>query len=157
MGEGSKANAPANRTLDPLRPLTGRWEMEIRWSEKTHKLVGGPASVRSSVSFTWIEDGCFLVHHVGGDDSPAARWIIGADETSGGFAVLYADGRGVSRIYQMSLSGDVWRIWRDSPGFHQRFIAHLSPDRRTIEARWEKSSDSRTWELDFELTYTKSP
>ena len=70
MGEGSKANAPANRTLDPLRPLTGRWDMEIWWSEKTHKLVGGPASVRSSVSSTWIEDGCFLVRHVGATTLP---------------------------------------------------------------------------------------
>jgi hypothetical protein len=156
MGEESKANASANRALDPLRPLAGRWEMEVRWSEETHKLIGGPASVRSPATFTWIEDGCFLVHHMGGHGSPAARWIIGVAETSGEFVVLYADARGVSRIYQMSLAGDAWRIWRDSPGFHQRFIGQLSQDRRTIEARWEKSSDGRTWVLDFELTYTKS-
>ena len=156
MGETSKANEPANRALDPLRALVGLWDTEIRWSEKAHKLVGGPASVRSSVTFAWVEDRCFLVHHIGNNDSPAARWIIGADETSGGFALLYADGRGVSRIYQMRLAAGVWRIWRDSPGFHQRFIGHLSPDQRTIEVHWEKSSDGNSWELDFEVTYTKS-
>ena len=156
MSEVSNASVPANRALDTLRPLEGRWDMEIRWSEKTHKLIGGPASVRSPATFTWIEDGSFLVHHIGSDDSFAARWVIGADETSGGFALLYADARGVSRIYQMTLAERVWKIWRDSPGFHQRFIGRLSSDQRTIEARWEKSSDGGSWELDFELTYTKS-
>jgi hypothetical protein len=156
MSEVSNANAPANRALDQLRPFVGRWKMEIRWSEKTHKLVGGPAVVHSPVTFTWIEGGCFLVHHMSDDDSPTARWIIGADETSGAFALLYADARGVSRIYQMALDGGAWKIWRDSPGFHQRFLGRLSPDQNTIEASWEKSLDGVTWELDFELRYTKS-
>jgi len=71
-------------------------------------------------------------------------------------AVLYADNRGVSRIYKMSLAENVWKIWRAAPGFHQRFIGRISPDQRSIEACWEKSNDGFIWENDFDLTYTKA-
>jgi hypothetical protein len=81
--------------------------------------------------------------------------MIGRDDASRAFSVLYADGRGVSRIYQMSFAQGVWKIWRDAPGFHQRFTGRLSPDRRGIEARWEKSEDGMIWETDFDLTHAK--
>jgi hypothetical protein len=151
--ETSKTIAPTNSVL---KPLAGRWTMELRWSEETRKLVGGPASVRNPVSFEWIEDGCFLVHRMGGNGAPAARWVIGCDDTSGAFSALYADARGVCRIYEMTLLDGVWRIWRAAPGFHQRFIGRFSIDQRTIEARWEKSTDGHIWEHDFDLTYTKA-
>ena len=73
-----------NPSLKPLEMLSGRWDMEIRWSPKTHKLVGGPATVRGATRFEWIEDGHFLVHHQGGaDGAPDARWLMGRDESSG--------------------------------------------------------------------------
>jgi hypothetical protein len=82
--------------------------------------------------------------------------MIGRDETSGAFVALYADSRGVCRIYQMSFAGNVWKIWRDAYGFHQRFTGRIGRDRRSIEARWEKSDDGTTWETDFDLQYTKA-
>jgi hypothetical protein len=56
----------------------------------------------------------------------------------------------------MSFAGGIWKIWRDAPGFPQRFVGYVSPDQRVIEARWEKSADGLNWESDFDLTYTKS-
>jgi hypothetical protein len=80
-----------NPSLKPLEVLSGRWDMEIRWSPKTHKLAGGPATVRGATRFEWIEDGHFLVQHQGGaDGAPGARWLMGRDETSGEYSVLYA-------------------------------------------------------------------
>ena len=156
MGDTSeKAAAPKSPAVAALKALAGRWVAEIRWSAKTHKLVGGPATVRAPVSFNWIEDDCFLVQHMGGESPPAARWIIGRDDTTGAFATLYADTRGVCRIYQMSLTHGVWRIWRDAPGFHQRFLGRFSPDLNTIEALWEKSADGSAWENDFDVTFTR--
>jgi hypothetical protein len=78
-----------------------------RWSEKTHKLTGGPVSVEVPAVFEWAGEGGFLLQIIGGDGLPVARWMIGRDDTSGAFAVLYVDGRGVSRIYQMSFVQDV--------------------------------------------------
>ena len=142
--------------LSDLEPLVGRWTVELTWSEKTHRLVGGPPSVKGPARFEWTRDGYFIVLSTGGEAGPLAEWIIGRDDTSGAFAALYADSRGVSRIYEMSSAENVWKVWRAVPGFHQRFIGRISPDRRSIEACWQKSVDGTIWENDFDLTYTKA-
>jgi hypothetical protein len=146
----------ANPALSVLQPLIGSWTMTITWSENTHKLVGGPRSVEIPVSFAWASKGSFLVHKSGEDGVPAARWMIGRDDASGAFSALYADSRGVSRIYQMNFTGDLWKMWRAAPGFHQRFAGRINPDENTIEACWERSEDGSRWERDFDLTYAKS-
>ena len=74
------------------------------------------------MSFAWASYGSFLVHTSGGGDAPLAHWMIGRDDTSGAFSALYADSRGVSRLYEMSFAEDLWKMWRAAPGFHQRFI-----------------------------------
>jgi hypothetical protein len=151
VGHGSNRPPKINGPL-----LLGRWDVEIRWSQQTHELVGGPPTIRSVARLEWIEDGRFLVQHQGGADGPPeAHWVMGRDETSGEYCVLYADARGVSRVYQMSFENRVWRIWRNAAGFHQRFEGRLSADGRAIEAYWEKSPDGTTWERDFDVTYVK--
>jgi hypothetical protein len=152
----SATNQAPTPALVTLCLLAGSWECEIRWSDETHKLVGGPALVRGAARFEWIEDGHFLVMRFGGDGAPAARWLIGRDETSGLYGVLYSDARGVSRLYQMSLTGRVWRMWRDAPHFRQRFEGRISRDGRSIKARWEKSVDGSTWQHDFDIRYAKT-
>ena len=152
--------ALANPALKELTSLAGRWDVELRWSPQTHALVGGPGAVQLAARFEWIEEGSFLVQHQGnGAGPPQARWLIGRDETSGQYTVLYADARGVSRVYQMSLQmsleGRTWKMSRDAPGFSQRFEGRLSPDGATIDGRWEKSTDGQTWEHDFDLRYTR--
>ena len=82
--------------------------------------------------------------------------MIGRDDTSGKYSALYADSRGVSRIYEMSFDKGVWKMWRKAPGFHQRFTGKLSRDKRKIVACWEKSKNGSNWQLDFDVTYTKS-
>ena len=46
-------------------------------------------------------------------------------------------------------------MWREAPGFSQRFIGTVSADGDTVDARWETSEDGVTWNLDFELTYVR--
>jgi hypothetical protein len=141
-------------SLRPLAVLIGRWEMQIRWSAQTHALIGGPATARGVARFEWIEDGRFLVQHQGAAEGPPdARWVVGRDETSEEYEALYADARGVSRVYRMTLVGGTWRIWRNATGFSQRFEGRISGDGRAIEGRWEKSADGATWEHDFDLRY----
>ena len=55
----------------------------------------------------------------------------------------------------MSFDGGVWKIWRQAPGFCQRFAGTFSDDGESIRAAWEKSPDGSGWEHDFDLFYRK--
>jgi hypothetical protein len=86
---------------------------------------------------------------------PNGIQIIGRDDAAHDFTAHYFDSRGVARIYTMSLSDGVWRLWRDDPDFSQRFTGTFSDQNDTITGRWENSSDGTTWEHDFTLTYRR--
>ena len=86
---------------------------------------------------------------------PRALWLIGRDDSSPNYTVLYADARGVSRVYSMSFSAGVWMLWREAPGFWQRYEGRMSTNGATIAAHWERSADGATWEHDFDITYTR--
>ena len=56
----------------------------------------------------------------------------------------------------MTLDGGQWKIWRQAPGFCQRYTGMISDDSTTITGAWEGSPDGREWTHDFGLTYTKT-
>lgn len=140
-----------NPALKPLEALVGEWRVAMVFPADT------AAIVHTTMSFTWLEEGAFLLMQMG-DRASSLPWsiaIISRDDGVEAYSLLYYDWRGVSRIYQMRLSDGVWTQWRTAPGFSQRFSGVLSDDGQTITARWERSSDDVTWEHDFDLTYTK--
>jgi hypothetical protein len=105
--------------------------------------------------FKWIENGAFLVVYQGEKEVPRTTWLIGRDESTDLFKVLYFDPRGVSRIYDMSFKNGEWKMWRGAQGFSQRFNGVLGESRKTITAEWEKSDDGQKWEHDFYIRYTR--
>ncbi len=137
-------NKQTNPALKNLSRLVGKWDVELIFpadpASKTHV----------QAAFNWLEEGAFLVEHLA-----TSTWIMGPDGSTETYSTLYHDERGVSRVYQMSLNGNLWKLWRNSPDFSQRFEGKFSKDDHTITAHWEKSSDGSTWEHDFDLTYTK--
>ncbi len=143
-----------NPALADLDLLSGEWDMEL---SNAAFLPSRQDTVHGRVIFEWIEGGALLVmrqtNQSGGP--PTARWAIGRDDSDPNYKVLYSDTRGVSRVYEMSFAEGLWRLWRTSPGFSQRFEGRVSPDRAAITSRWEKSSDGDTWEHDFNVTYTR--
>jgi hypothetical protein len=142
-----------NPALDELRFLVGGWDMEL--SEASF-LPDPDAKLRGSIAFEWIEQGAALAMRMGDAGTPTATWIIGRDEAEPGYHVLYADDRGVSRVYRMSFRDGSWRMWRDTPGFSQRFDAEISASRAEISGSWQKSVDGgATWEHDFKVRYTR--
>jgi hypothetical protein len=150
---------PAHPVLERLDPLIGEWAIEAT--------VGGETMVGGRTSFAWIMDGRFLAQHTDGDPADGAEpeWvanspmpvdaIIGLDAAADTFSMVYADARGVHRVYLMTLANGVWRIWRAAPGFHQRFTGTFGNNGNTVNARWETSADGSAWKHDFDLTYTK--
>jgi hypothetical protein len=85
---------------------------------------------------------------------PDSLIVIGADED--GLSMNYFDSRGVHRIYQVSLRDGVWKMWRHSPGFSQKFNGKLSADGDTIEGLWKLSRDDSTWDDDLAITYSRA-
>jgi len=143
-----------NPALKQLEGLVGEWEMEL---SNASFLPRPSDTVKGLVSFECVQDGAFLVMRMGDNSAspPAAMWLISRDESIPNYTVLYYDARRVSRVYGMSFSDGVWKMWREAPGFLQRFTGTISDDGKTITARWEKSSDGSKWEHDFDVTYTK--
>jgi hypothetical protein len=152
MAEETNPQAPlSNPTLARLSAFVGSW----RWEGS----VGGQPIGRGQTVFGWQEGGAFLVEHADAEQAefPSSTAIFGCDDTIETYCMVQVDSRGISRIYQMSLRDDIWKLWRDAPGFSQRFEGRFSDDGRTITGRWEKSTDGAQWEHDFDLIYTSSP
>jgi hypothetical protein len=143
--------AKPNAALSPLSVLVGTWS-----TIGTHPLV--PATTfHGRTSFAWIEGGAFLMMHSQIDEPeiPSGIAIFGTDDTTGESSMLYFDERGVSRRYEVSLRDNVWKWWRNAPGFSQRFTGTIAADGRTIVSRGELSRDGANWEPDLALTYTR--
>ncbi len=71
----------------------------------------------------------------------------------GNFTQHYYDSRGVARVYQMTLDGQAWKLWRQAPGFWQRYNGVITEDDSTIIGAWAASADGQEWKHDFGLTY----
>jgi hypothetical protein len=145
-----------NPALERLSIFVGEWDLEIT----SMSFRTDPSAVeRGRASFDWLEEGAFLVQHSEistSADFPRSIAVIASDDAAETYGMLYSDSRGVSRIYRMTLSGGIWTLWRDFPGFSQRLHGTFSENNNTITARWEKSSDGSKWEHDFDITYTRS-
>src|SRR5262245_30870187 len=91
--------ADRHPALDRLDVLVGRWTVQT-------KVEGAPTA---SSEFAWQDDGLFLRQTSDAelpDDSPwpfPVTSVIGLDDASGEFTMLYADARGVHRVYRMTL------------------------------------------------------
>jgi len=144
-----------NPALAALEPLIGRWRMELYGAAF---LPTPETRVTGSLEIEWIEEGAAVAIRQGdAEQPPSAVWVIGRDDAREDYTALYADSRGVSRVYAMSLDGARWRIWRENPEFSQRFEAELEPGGGRIRGRWEKSTDhGATWEHDFNLDYIRA-
>jgi hypothetical protein len=145
--------------LARLDALVGRWTVQPK--------VEGVGTAWTELA--WQDGGLFLRQFSDADPpppgAPPSPWrdhapfpttaIIGLDDTAEEFTMLYADARGVHRVYRMAFGDGTWTMSREAPGFNQRFAGTVSPDGDRIDARWEMSEDGVAWRLDFELTYTR--
>jgi hypothetical protein len=151
MSELSKIESPqADAAFKDLEPLVGEWHM-------VGKHPAFPSAVNGHASFKWLEHGALLVWHFKWErpGPPSAISVIGHDDSVKNYSMVYSDERGVARIYQMSLEGRVWKMWRDAPNFSQRITGVFGNDGNTITCRGELSRDGTHWEEDLGVTYTK--
>jgi hypothetical protein len=152
-----EARTNSGAPLEALEPLVGEWSMVPTFEGMP------PADAGAPVIFEWLSGGRFLIERweVPVPEAPDGIAIIGPDpEHEGKYLQHYFDSRGVARVYKMSLEDGVWKLWRDEPDFSpldfaQRFTGTFGADGKTIAGAWEICHDGKTWEHDFDLTYTK--
>ncbi len=153
MDEHAELPSQPIGSLEQLASLVGEWMMV-----GTHPAF--PSAVQGHSSFEWLREGALLVWRFEWErpGPPSALSVIGRDEVGSAdtCTMLYADERGVARIYQMSIDGDVWKMWRESPGFSQRMTGMFSADGNTIMVRGELSRDGSSWEPDLDVTYARA-
>ena len=140
--------ADRDPALEPFDALIGTWA-----TEASHRLVDGV--VTGSVTFEWLEGGHFLIQRSHADHElfPDGISVIGAPESGDGLVMEYFDSRGVRRTYGISLDGGVLRIWRDDPGFDQRFFAKLGDD--VFEGVFQLAETPGEWLDDMKITYRR--
>jgi hypothetical protein len=137
-----------DRDLEPFDALVGTWD-----TQATHPMFDGV--VPGSATFEWLDGGRFLIERSRNEHEsfPDAISVIGAPEAGDGLVMEYFDSRGVRRSYRVSLDEGVWRIWRDHPGFDQRFVATLAPDR--FEGLFQLAETRGEWRDDMKVTYRR--
>ena len=162
-------------TLAPLNRLVGSWITEV-----THPAFPGVV-VHGTVDVEWLEGERFVIHRARFDhrDFPDSIAIIGVTEhdradtaatsvssasvaavstaaaTDSTLTMHYFDSRGVFRVYGVSIDEAAWRIWRNAPGFSQRFTGTFADADQTIDGLWELREDDVNWASDLRITYRR--
>ncbi|MBX9244411.1 hypothetical protein ICW40_06270 [Actinotalea ferrariae] len=151
-----------DRSLNPglgrLDVLVGAWEITAS--------TDGRVLSTARATFAWLGDSGFLGQRVDAPSFLVPEWVgaaplgshamIGLDDHTDTFVMLYSDARGVCRTYAMTFGAGRWTLaGRPGDDFHQRFAGQVSDDGSTIDARWEASPDGETWDTDFDVTYRR--
>ncbi len=138
-----------NPALKKMDRLVGDWKVEA---------ILGEFKQEGCARFEWIEGGAFLREHwdfAPSELPPAGTWIIGSDESSQDYSVLYYDTRSVSRVLHMSMQDGTWMQWRDDPEFSQRLTGKFSQDGDIIHVDVQQSFNGKDWIHDFDLVFTR--
>jgi hypothetical protein len=141
--------ADRDPALEPFDALIGTWD-----TEATHPMLPDVV-VPGTITFEWLEGGHFLIQRSQNDHElfPDAICVIGAPETGDGLVLEYFDSRGVRRTYGISLQDGVLRMWREAPGFDQRFAAHIRSDR--FDGVHQLAETPGDWKDDLKVTYRR--
>jgi hypothetical protein len=140
-----------NSALQPFQVMIGKWK-----TTGTHPYLPNK-TIQGKTSFEWIEDGAFIIMHSEIQDEyiPKGVAIFGSDDSKGKYYMIYFDGRGVSRKYNMSIDNKEWKWWRNDPEFSQRFTVAISDDGQSMRSKGEMKKGNSEWEADLSLIYTK--
>jgi hypothetical protein len=136
--------------LEPFDALIGTWV-----TEATHPMFDGV--VPGTLTFEWLEGGRFIVQRSHNDHEafPDAICVIGAPEDADGLVMEYFDSRGVRRTYGIALEDGVLRMWRDAPGFDQRYSATIGHD--GFEGTFQLARTPGDWQDDLHVVYRRAP
>jgi Protein of unknown function (DUF1579) len=162
---GTPAPSPQIRRLGAL---VGRWRSE------GHVVADPPVPISGTDVYEWLPGGFFLVHHVDvviGDQPVQAIELLGEyDPATDSFTGRAYDNQG--NVTVMRATVDEHGVWRFTGGGDVapaarpasagaggavRSTLTVSPDGRSMMARWERSDDGAGWRPWMNMTFTRMP
>lgn len=136
--------------LEALDLLVGEWTLTLTGAwflETPDRRQHGSARAR------WLGE-AFVEMETELEGEPLWHFVFGRSDASGQLFALYHDPRPTSRVFRTEFGAGEWRMLREDPDFHQRFVASLTPGR--IEGHWDASDDGgATWRKDFDLFFDR--
>ncbi|MEP6781278.1 MAG: hypothetical protein ABJC26_15380 [Gemmatimonadaceae bacterium] len=140
-----------NPRLALFGPFIGVWN-----TVGQHNMMPG-VTLHGRTAFEWHEAGGFVCVRSDIDEPriPSAIAIIGSDDHSDGFNMLYFDERAISRRFEMAIEGRVLRWWRLVTDFSQRYVLTVSLDGKTLHGVSSLCKDGKHWEQDMEQSYSR--
>jgi hypothetical protein len=146
---GAKALKP-NPALKLFEPLLGEWQ-----ATGSHPYFPD-AELHGRATCEWIEGGAFLLirSEIDHPEFPDGIEIFGSDDKAGTYYMLHFDERGTSRKYDVSITENQLKWWRDDAEFSQRFTMDITKDK--LVTTGEMSRNGGEWEQDLSLTYTRA-
>jgi hypothetical protein len=139
----------SNPVLKPFEVLVGEWQ-----TTGSHPYFPD-TELHGRADFEWIEGGAFLLmrSEIDHPKFPDGVAIFGSDDEAETFYQVYFDERGISRKYDVAITGYQIKWWRDDAKFSQRFLMDIQKDR--LVSTGEMSHDGGEWEKDLSLTYKR--
>jgi uncharacterized protein DUF1579 len=150
-GEVGQEALKPNPALRALAALIGTWD-----TVGTHPYLPGK-TLHGRAIFELIEGGAFLRwrSEIDEPEVPSGVAILGSDNATGDYHMLYFDERDVSRKFDITIEGNEVRLQRSSPDFSQRMVLTVADDGRTMVSKGEMSRNGGAWEPDLQLTYSR--
>ncbi|WP_236600948.1 hypothetical protein [Ktedonobacter sp. SOSP1-85] len=147
---GSEALQP-NPALEPFKVFVGQWQ-----TIGSHPYLPG-IPLHGRTTFDWLAGGAFLIMHTEIDHPsfPDGVAIFGSDDVAKTYFQLSFDERGVSRKYDVTMTGNQLKWWRDEPSFSQRCTMTIEDNGNKMESQGEMSREGAAWEKDLALTYVR--
>ncbi|MBO0764248.1 MAG: hypothetical protein J2P50_06645 [Hyphomicrobiaceae bacterium] len=138
--------------LEPFATLIGDWS-----TEATHPATGDTL-ILGRVRFEWLAGERFLIQRAEAEHPafPQSICLIGVMEGDEHLSMQYFDSRGTHRRYGIAFDGKELRIWRQAPGFAQRFTATVSADGSHLEGVWQLNEADQGFRDDLKITYRRS-
>ncbi|HET6505624.1 MAG TPA: hypothetical protein VFG42_02435 [Baekduia sp.] len=126
--------------------LIGHWS-----TESTHPKLD--AAVTGHTTFEWLPGDRYLIQRAHNDHEsfPDSISVIGPRESGDSLLMEYFDSRGVRRTYDISCDAGTLHIWRDAPGFDQRYTAAL--DDESFTGLWQLAESPGAWHDDVAVSY----
>jgi len=145
---GAKACRP-NPALQPFEPLIGEWQ-----TTGSHPYFSD-TELHGRVTCEWIEGGAFLLmrSEIDHPKFPDGIEIFGSDDEAGTYYMLHFDERGISRKYDVAISGNQLTWQRNDAHLSQRLTITMDHDQ--LVSSGEMCRDGGEWEKDLSLTYKR--